>query len=207
MLPVGHVRDRLLTVLSSLANIVVLVDITLEQFSDGKLKKVTAKTGQATHFMAYKGQSQREAYGWGMEKIFGKVEDAVNNMKQTPSDWEDRGMANDRCTNPLAESLHTLQDSFSPAHVERRKDGYRWLIVRLFVWSEQKKKDHEAADHTWLANGEPSDDANLSPLGQACYNATIMLLKYYVLCVANKTSEAERQKKELIEKYLTLASS
>jgi hypothetical protein len=140
-----------------------------------------------------------------MEKIFGKVEEAVKNMKQRPSIL-DCGM-DDPYTTPLAEALHTLQDSFSPAHVQRAKDGNRWLIMRLFVWSEQQKKDHKAADHTWIASGEPSDDANLSALGQACYNATVMLLKYYVLSVVNKTSEAERQKKELIERYLTPANS
>jgi hypothetical protein len=113
----------------------------------------------------------------------------------------------DPYTTPLAEALHTLQDSFSPAHVQRAKEGHRWLIMRLLVWSEQQEKDHKAADHTWLAGGKPSDDAKLSELGEACYDATILLLKYYVFCVVNNTSEAERQKKELIEKHLTPANS
>jgi len=198
MLPISDVRERLLSVLSGLPQDVVWTDITLEQFSDRKhWKKITAKSGQATHFMAYRGQTQRDAYEWGMEKIFGQVEEAVKYMRESSEKRIDA-----KAGTSLAQAIHTLQDSFSPAHVLREKDGDRWVIAHLFVWSEQQGKDHEAGDTTWKLTGEQaSEDTKLSELGNACFEATMMLLKYYVFCVVNKSSDAERQKKDLVNRY------
>jgi hypothetical protein len=72
MLPPRDARRRLLAILSVLPSEVVMTDITLEQYSDsGWLgHKLLSQAGQATHFMANKGQSQRVAYAAGLRKIF-----------------------------------------------------------------------------------------------------------------------------------------
>jgi hypothetical protein len=201
MLPVSNVRERLLWVLSSLPQEVVWTDITLEQWSDKKFwHKVTAKSGQATHFMAFKGQSQHDAYTMGIEKIFGKVEEAVKNIKTGAIGFG----TDDEMMRPLANAIHTLQDSFSPAHTKRVKVGDRLVIQRLYVWGEQKSEDHEAGDARWKTGDAKSpEETPLSELGQACYDATVVLLKYYVLLVVNKDAEAEKQKKILMEQYLS----
>ena len=201
MLPISDVRDRLLWVLSGLPQDVVWTDITPEQFSDKKRwKGITSKAGQATHFMAYKGQSQRDAYEWGMEKIFGQVEEAVKKMRESS---EKRG-SGDELSSPLAHAIHTLQDSFSPAHVQRARKYDRWVIVQLFVWNEQSGEEHEAGDVAWKQPGEKaSENTKLSDLGNACFEATMLLLRYYVYCVVNRSSDAERVKKDLVYQYLT----
>jgi hypothetical protein len=204
MLPTPDVRERLIWVFSGLPQSVVWTDITIDQFSDEeRYRKVTKRSGQAAHFMANKGQSQRQAYEWGMNQIFGQVDEAVRALKESDAR---RGYGDELIT-PLGHAIHTLQDSFSPVHVQRAKDGDRWLIMRLFVWSEQAPEDHDAGDRTWkMAGEESSENTRLSELGEASFDATMMLLKFYVLCVVNKTSDAGKQERELVKKYLTPAN-
>jgi hypothetical protein len=43
----------------------------------------------------------------------------------------------------------------------------------------------------------------LTALGQACKDATILLLKYFIFRAVNRNSDAEKQKNELMNKYLS----
>ena len=103
-------------------------DITPEQGSDSSIgHKTLSQSGQATHFMANKGQSQRSA----VEKIFGNAEKAVKLFQATDdvSDTTSRGTsAVDDVAVALGDSVHALQDSLSPVHVHRNKVGGRFLI-------------------------------------------------------------------------------
>ncbi len=47
---------------------------------------------------------------------------------------------------PLGSALHALQDSFSPAHVERNKCG---VIVNINIYDKENKKTHDSGDRDW----------------------------------------------------------
>jgi len=200
MLPPQDVRRRVLKVLSKLPNDVVATDVTLEQFSDSKRgHKYLSQYGQATHFMANKGQSQRTAYAAGVEKVFGPAERAVKLFKKIADDSDlatRTASPLDDVSVALADGVHALQDSFSPTHVQRDKLGDKFVIMRLQVWSEQDKKDHKAGDESWKGK-----DGKLTPLGQACREATLTLLSYFIFRVINKDADAERQRRLLMDKY------
>jgi hypothetical protein len=90
MLPPQQARERLLSIFDQLPDDVVDTDITLEQFSDSSWgHKILSQDGQATHFMANKGQSQGDAYAAGLKKIFVPVDNAVKLFKERfdPSIW------------------------------------------------------------------------------------------------------------------------
>lgn len=198
-LPPRDLRRRLLLVLGTLPDSVVAADYTLEQFSDTTFGRKTklSQWGQATHFMANKGQSQRTAYAAGVEKIFGPTETAVTRFKGMKKD-SDIGQVSDA----LGDGIHALQDSFSPAHVQRTKVGNKLVIMRIKVWGEQDKKDHAAGDRSW-------EDASgsLTELGQACKEATIALLTYFIFSVINKDRDAERFRRLLMDTFLCPANS
>ncbi len=197
ILPPEHVRRRLLSVLKSLSIAVVEADITIEQYSDTKAGKKLglSQTGQASHFMANKGQSQRDAYVYGLAKVFNNTNQAIILFKQMKNDADFGG-----ATRALAEGIHALQDSFSPAHVVRTKQGNKYVISQILVWSEQQKAQHEAGDQSWKL-----PDGKLSPLGQECYVATTVLLAYFVLSVLNKDDEAQKQRLILLDRYFSTA--
>ena len=102
----------------------------------------------------------------------------------------------------LGDGIHALQDSFSPAHVQRTKVGNKLVIMRIKVWGEQDKKDHAAGDRSW-------EDASgsLTELGQACKEATIALLTYFIFSVINKDRDAERFRRLLMDTFLCPANS
>ena len=206
ILPPRDARRRLLKILSELPMDVADTDITPEQGSDSSIgHKTLSQSGQATHFMANKGQSQRSAYAAGVEKIFGNAEKAVKLFQATDdvSDTTSRGTsAVDDVAVALGDSVHALQDSFSPVHVHRNKVGGRFLIMRIQVWSDQTWKEHKAGDSTWKKS-----DGGLTELGQACYEATKSLLAYFVLRAVNKSDEAEQHKRMLMSEWLSVADS
>ncbi len=195
------VRYKLLLLLKKLPANVVLTDITIEQYSDTKLGHVLlSQTGQATHFMANKGQPQFSAYQAGLKKVFGPVYEAVTLFTGSFALLSDA--LTDEAGVRLGDGLHALQDSFSPAHVKRMKRGEQWLIEELFVWNEQKKEDHEAGDESWR-----NSDGTLSDLGRAVEDATKMMLAYFVLRVVGKRGEADKKQAELMQKYFQAALS
>jgi hypothetical protein len=203
MLPVSDARRRLLKVLAQLPEHVVATDITFEQYSDSKLKGIVSEYGQATHFMAYAGQSQRDAYTAGIHKVFEPAERAARLFKEIRDDSDLTTRSTSKLDDVgvvLGDAVHALQDSFSPAHVQRDKVGNRSVIMRLFVWREQEKKEHEAGDESWK-----SSSGTLTELGRACSEATTLLLGFFILSAVNKDVDAERQRTILMDKYLSRA--
>ena len=197
-LPPRDARRRLLKVLSKLPSAVVDTDITLEQFSDtGFGHKFLGQDGQATHFMANKGQPQRGAYAAGIDKVFGPAERAVQlfNEMADDSDLSTRTASRvDDVSRGLGAAVHAVQDSFSPTHVQRDQRGD---IMRIQAWRDQLGKDHNAGDRSWQDGG-----GNLTKLGRLCMEATILLLQYFVLRVVNKDADAERCRRKLMKVYL-----
>jgi hypothetical protein len=69
--PGGDVRDRLLKIFDELPSDVDVTDWTLEQFSDTAFVGLfLSREGQATHFMANKGQPQWQAFQVGKEGLW-----------------------------------------------------------------------------------------------------------------------------------------
>ena len=199
MIPTPGAQSDIIYVLSRLPDDVVATDVTMEQFSDSSFgHRFLAQTGQATHFMRNKGQSVANAYGMGIEKVFGPCERAIAAFRQANvGDQNTRGVGTlSDIAISLGDSIHALQDSFSPAHTRRRVENDRWLIVDIYVWSEQNKKDHEAGDEQWRN----------SDVGRACIAATILLLRYFIFSVINKTTEASRQRELLMKGYMQFDS-
>jgi hypothetical protein len=180
------VRNRLIAVLTDLSGQgafgeVQLTDITLRQYTDDR--------EQSTHFMAFRGQSQSDAYKAGLAKIWQRVDEAIGLFRNPTSDVKKIGTK-------LGNGLHPLQDSFSPTHCRREPRGDGSAIVEIFVWADQKKAAHEAGDVTWK-----NDAGGLSALGLTVVDATKMMLAYFVLGAVGKNREAAQKKVELVGKY------
>jgi hypothetical protein len=196
--PGGDVRERLLKIFDELPSGVDVTDWTLEQFSDTAFVGLfLSREGQATHFMANKGQPQWEAFQVGKKKVFGPAEEAVRLFKLRKDCWPRTLRGTSHPAVKLGEALHALQGSFSPAHVRREKRGDQLIIMQIFAWKEQASEDHKAGDKLWRGS-----DGRLTELGMASVDASAMLIRYFIYSVVNKDNEAEEQKTNLIYKYL-----
>jgi nucleoid-associated protein YgaU len=180
-LPPKFLRERIYAVLKLLPPDVVNVDVTPEQWTD---------LGQRQHFMRYKGQSKIAAYQMGLQKVLGPLASAVRAFQNKKSA--------DDVASILAESVHALQDSFSPGHVERTARGKKLVITDIFVWADQDKKKHEAADETWQ-----NSDGSLTDIGQACVMATRFLLEVFIMSAINREDDASRARSTLLDQYLS----
>jgi nucleoid-associated protein YgaU len=181
MLPPKALRDRIYAVFKALPPDVVYVDITPEQYMD---------IGQAQHFMRYRAQSKIAAYRMGLSQILTPLASAAKAFRDQKSA--------DDVASVLAESVHALQDSFSPGHVERTQRGNKLVITDIFVWADQDKKQHEAKDTAWQ-----NADGSLTPIGLACVSATRMLLGVFILDAINRDDDAAPVRSKLLDQYLT----
>jgi nucleoid-associated protein YgaU len=181
VLPPKFLRSRIYAVLKLLPPDVVYTDVTPEQYME---------IGQAQHFMRYKGQSKIAAYRMGLRKVLAPLASAVRAFKNRESA--------DDVASVLAESVHALQDSFSPGHVERTLRGKKPVITDIFVWADQDKKKHEAADATWQ-----NADGSLTLLGQECVTATRLLIGVFILQTINREDDASRVRSNLLDQYLS----
>jgi hypothetical protein len=214
-------------VLESLPEEVVEADITVKQYSDaaklpikdlnsfaGDLANVLVnipKDGQAEHFQAYQGQDQAEAFRWGVAKIAGNTQRAIGLFREWPpsskfNDFEaldgDKESAKRltyarRVSQPLAHAIHPLQDSFSPGHVVREKDGDQLKIRKITVWREQEKKVHKQGDESW--RDQPGSWGR--DCADAARDATEILLNYFLYSVLYRQAEAEKARDTLLYKY------
>ena len=180
-LPPKFMRDRIFSVLKCLPPAVVETDVTVEQYMD---------IGQSQHFMRFRGQPKVQAYSAGLQMVLGRLVFAVQKFNE-------RKPAAD-VASILAESVHALQDSFSPAHVQRTQQGKKLVITDIFVWADQDKKKHEAGDASWRTS-----NGRLTPLGEACVTATRLLLASFVFRVINRNDDAARVLNDLLDRYLT----
>ncbi len=218
--PGSESRLRLGLVLEFLPEDVVNADITIKQYSDaadlpisnlnafaGDLANVLykiPKDGQAEHFMAYEGQNQFNSFLWGLEKIFGNTNRAIQLFRDWPpaSNSKFRGFDSNedasqydkevryarKVADPLAHGIHPLQDSFSPSHVERDKDTYKIRTIK--VWRTQDEKEHK--------EGDKDKDGKW---GDAAQDATEMLLNYFLWSVLSRREEAKNARNQLLDKY------
>jgi nucleoid-associated protein YgaU len=180
-LPPKFMRERIYAVLKLLPTGVVNVDVTPEQWTD---------MGQSQHFMRFKGQSKTAAFRMGLQKVLGPLAAAIRAFQNQKS-------ASD-VSSVLAESVHALQDSFSPAHVERTVKGKKLVITDIFIWADQDKKKHEAGDETWK-----NADGSYSSLGQECVKATQFLLGVFILQAINRDDDASKVRSNLLDQYFT----
>jgi hypothetical protein len=185
-------RRKLLHILNNLPDAVVLTDITIEQFSDTSWgRKFLPQTGQATHFMGNTDQPQMQAWEAGMKKVFDPVDDAAERLQQ----WLYDG---DVVTAKLGDGIHALQDSFSPAHVQRKQVNGAWIIEKIFVWADQKKEGHKSGDESWKRkDGEA--------LRKACQDATVRLLRYFIARFLRQTDVAFQEQWGLQFSYFGVA--
>jgi nucleoid-associated protein YgaU len=181
VLPPKFLRDPIYAVLKLLPPDVVYTDVTPAQYMD---------IGQAQHFMRYGGQSKIAAYRIGLQKILAPLASAVSAFKNRESA--------DDIAPVLAESVHALQDSFSPGHVERTLRGKKLVITDICIWADQDKKKHEVADTTWQ-----NADGSLTPLGQECVAATRLLLGVFIQQAIKRDDDASRVRSNLLDQYLS----
>lgn len=179
-------REQLKDVLRSMADYVKTPDYT------GLLGGHWAPWGQAQHFMKPSGWPLKDAFQFGQNFIWNSVLAAVAAFRS-----KDTGQAKLK----LAEALHALQDSFSPAHVKRVKNEEGvWVIKDIFEYTAQDSKEHEKGDQQYrTAEGEESA---YSGLGQATVLASTLLLAYFVQQCTGHSGDAASLRTSLNALYL-----
>lgn len=167
--------------------------------------------GQRHHFMKYGNQKDQDAYKVAVDWIFDEATTAAQLLSrllgprrryQEHGDWG-FGTEQDSVGPHLGNALHSLQDSFSPGHVQRDTD----LVIRgINIYDEENKHPtapgklgHAAYDETWK-----TPDGSLSPLGQAAADASVVLLLFFLRTAFGQADAAKIQKQILLEKYLRL---
>ncbi len=182
----AEVRERLKGVVLSMGQYVKTPDYV------GLLGGHWAPWGQAQHFMKPSGWPNKDAFEFGTNFIWNSVLAAVAAFRS----GED-GQARLR----LAESLHALQDSFSPAHVKRqRNEGGVWVVKDIQDYNAQDSKEHEAGDASFHTG--PGDQSPYSSLAQASVLASTVLLAYFIQLCLGRQSEAAALRDSLNNLYL-----
>jgi hypothetical protein len=181
-----EVRERLSDVLRSMADYVKTPDYA------GLLGGHWAPWGQAQHFMKPSGWPSKDALQFGMNLIWNSVLEAVAHFRSN-----DMGRAKLR----LADALHALQDSFSPAHVKRvRNQEGIWVIKDIYEYTAQDSKEHEKGDETYRTG--PGEESPYSGLGQATVLASTLLLSYFIQCCLGRAGDAAGIRTSLNDLYL-----
>jgi hypothetical protein len=136
------------------------------------------------HFMRRKNEAEGQAYARATQRIIKAGAVAAEYLswlirkrkeeKQLASTWRDEAEGADKLTNLrynlhhngetflklLAAGLHTLQDSFSPAHTDRVRDA-QITITKIHVWDQHNKLTHDHKDETWTDwRGAAATDAS-----------------------------------------------
>jgi len=223
--PGSETKYRLQLVGDRLPEYVVNADITINQFSDsantpisdlkslvGDLASVLFRIpqdGQAEHFQAFQYQKQIQAFRWGLGKIFTNTNNAIRKFRDWPlsskfreyelfeednHNYKDTNYARE-IANLLAHGIHTLQDSFSPAHVQREWDGDKLKIRKITVWREQTEAEHKAGDQDW------HDQHDGHSWGDTAAKATELLLNYFIWAVLSKPEQAAKARTTLLLTY------
>ncbi len=182
------VRERLKGILLSMSGYVRLPDY------EGVLGGHWAPWGQAQHFMRPAGWPNKDAFEFGTNFIWNSILAAVAGFRHA-----DDGQARLR----LGEALHALQDSFSPAHVERvRNEAGTWVVKNIIDYNAQDSEEHEKGDASFQAA-----DGGFSSLAQASVLASTMLLAYFVQLCLGHLSDAAALRTSLGDLYLSAAFS
>jgi hypothetical protein len=133
--------------------------------------------GQIPHFMKDEGQSDIEAYQLSRDMILSDVTKTARMIRQLYIFLQDHRGRNtlesfwqNHILDCLAPALHTLQDSFSPAHV-RRLQQPPFTMLEIFPYNKENKVHHKELDASWRA----------SPLGEAAKNASALLIKNVIM--------------------------
>lgn len=169
---------EMLTWITGIEDDVVLQDITWANLA-GKFG-YNPKGGQILHFMKDEGQDNFEAYKLSKGLILKEGADAAYGFRQTylfmiahPVVYKVLGAPDSDtayiCSH-LSASLHTLQDSFSPAHTLRDEQN-DYSIEEIFPWDDDNKMTHDKNDTLWKETS----------LGQTAELASASLIKCAVL--------------------------
>jgi hypothetical protein len=134
-----------------------------------------SKDGQKNHFMRYQGQSELKAYEDACTWIYTNAFTAAQHLRDI---WQKNlGYYNPiYVTEPLGNAMHSLQDSFSAAHVKREERDHTWVILGINVYDTANKKasgsypGHEALDKQWKG----------TPLGNEAITACRELIKIVI---------------------------
>jgi hypothetical protein len=197
------------------------------------LGKVT-REGQRHHFMRTDRQTEQQAYDASAAWIHENAQAALVKIRSWITAWTtDRRHASPYCFSdepyntlpggeyhPLGNALHSLQDSFAPGHVHRRKD---LVIIRVFTWDKENRDPgpgaktggaewdeknnrpgpgwpgHEALDERWLVAKESNQNKGskhiqFSDIGLAAIHASTSLV-FRILDNANRgLSDADFEK-------------
>jgi hypothetical protein len=142
--------------------------------------------GQVIHFMRDEGQSELEAYNLSVNWIMDMGAKASQNyrtylslqQKKDPRfrSIEDSGKSLTLTAWQLAGALHTVQDSFTPAHVSRDSS---LAITKIRIWDDENKKTHKRLDKGWKG----------SPLAGASTRASEWLIKCVAVAAQGPHSE------------------
>lgn len=191
---------EMLTWICGIEGDVVLQDITWANLA-GKFG-YNPKGGQILHFMKDEGQDDLEAYKLSKDLILKEGGDAAGGfrrcylfMVEHPLSYKVLGAPEtDYISWHLSASLHTLQDSFSPAHT-LRDESNDYAIEEIHAWDENNKVTHDKNDTLWKETS----------LGQAAELASASLIKCAVLsAVASDAKKAflDLAEEQVVKKYL-----
>lgn len=185
-------REQLKDVLGSMAGFVQVPDL------DGVITQGHWRAwGQMQHFMRLPGRTPAESFRLAKDALWGAADAAVFHFRKGDTTG---------AKSSLGQALHAIQDSFSPAHVKREKDGQGRLVIKdLYEYTAQDSKEHAKGDELYRT-GEDGQ-SSYSELGQATVLASTLLLAYFVQRCSGRESEASGSRSSLDELYLAEQTS
>jgi hypothetical protein len=173
---------------------------------------------QAPHFMRASGQKPvyafEEASKWIRKKI-GDFVGAVGNVGSSREWTPYKGLlTRGKPSEHLGRALHTVQDSFSPAHVERDNGVGVIRDIKSYKLQLESAEDHGGPDRAWLSSSmvrETTGGAVLvaTPVGQRAVDASAdLIVTALKLAVAKQAPDVVETSlwKRFVQKHFSFLS-